>query len=55
MFQAFATTKGEQGTGLGLWVSKRLVEQHGGRLRFRTSTGERHGTVFQVFVETSEQ
>ncbi|HEY7648367.1 MAG TPA: response regulator [Methylomirabilota bacterium] len=34
LFQAFFTTKAPgEGTGLGLWVSASIIEQHGGRLR----------------------
>jgi signal transduction histidine kinase/ActR/RegA family two-component response regulator len=34
LFQAFFTTKAPgEGTGLGLWVSASIIEQHGGRLQ----------------------
>ena len=46
IFHPFFTTKGEKGTGLGLWVSNGIVSKHGGRMRFRTREGQ--GTVFSV-------
>jgi signal transduction histidine kinase len=46
IFNPFFTTKSDVGTGLGLWVSKSLVEKHGGRIAFRTADGK--GTVFCV-------
>jgi signal transduction histidine kinase len=50
IFEAFFTTKRDVGTGLGLWVTRSLVEKHGGSLRMRTSTDpHRHGTTFSVF------
>ena len=50
-FEAFYTTKGLEGTGLGLWVSAELVARHEGRLRLRTSqTPGRSGTVFTLFL-----
>ncbi|MDQ2833314.1 MAG: CHASE3 domain-containing protein [Acidobacteriota bacterium] len=51
IFEPFFTTKKETGTGLGLWVSRELVEKHGGSLRVRSSTAEeRSGTVFSLFL-----
>lgn len=46
IFQPFVTTKGERGTGLGLWIVKGIIENHGGRLHLRSKVG--HGTVFQI-------
>jgi signal transduction histidine kinase len=50
LFEAFQTTKELTGTGLGLWVSKGIVEKHGGRIRTRTRLGNGHGTVFTVWL-----
>jgi PAS domain S-box-containing protein len=48
---AFYTTKGNAGTGLGLWISHEIVHRHGGTLRFRSSTTPgRSGTVFTLFL-----
>ncbi|HZP23762.1 MAG TPA: HAMP domain-containing sensor histidine kinase, partial [Terriglobales bacterium] len=46
MFEPFVTTKGERGTGLGLWIVKGIVENHGGKLRVRSKVGQ--GTVFSI-------
>jgi signal transduction histidine kinase len=53
LFQPFITTKAEKGTGLGLWVSRGLVQKLGGTTRFRT--GKIRGktmTSFSVFIPT---
>ncbi len=50
IFAPFFTTKTEVGTGLGLWVTKGMVEKHGGKIRFRSREGTRSGTVFRVLL-----
>ena len=51
IFEPFFTTKGTLGTGLGLWVSKEIVDKHGGSLRMRSSThGTHRGTVFSIVL-----
>jgi len=47
LFDPFHTTK-EGGTGLGLSIAGRIVERHGGALRYQTRVG--HGTVFGVVL-----
>jgi signal transduction histidine kinase len=46
MFEPFISSKGEKGTGLGLWIVKGIVENHNGRIRVRSAPGK--GTVFSL-------
>lgn len=56
LFEPFYTTKGLNGTGLGLWISESIVNRHKGRLTVRSSQNpERHGTVFTLFLPGGEQ
>jgi signal transduction histidine kinase len=50
LFSPFFTTKQSVGTGLGLWVTRGMVEKHGGSIAFRTSAQAPSGTVFRVVL-----
>ncbi len=51
VFEPFFTTKVDTGTGLGLWVSKELVEKQGGHMRVRSwVVGKRTGTIFSIYI-----
>ncbi len=56
LFQPFFTTKESGGNGLGLWISRGIVERHGGELKFRNKTqaGE-SGAVFMVLLPSTFQ
>jgi signal transduction histidine kinase len=47
LFDPFFTTK-EGGTGLGLAIAARIVEKHGGLLRYRTEVNR--GTTFEIVL-----
>ena len=51
LFDPFFTTK-EGGTGLGLAVSARIVEKHGGLLRYETEVNR--GTTFEIVLPATE-
>lgn len=46
IFEPFVTTKGEKGTGLGLWIVRGIINNHGGRISVRSRQSV--GTVFKI-------
>lgn len=50
LFQPFFTTKGESGTGLGLWITREILQKYGATIRVRSRIDSRHGTCFRIFI-----
>ncbi len=51
IFEPFFTTKGSIGNGLGLWVSKQLIEKHGGEVTVHSCTnGPQRGTTVALIL-----
>ncbi len=50
IFQPFYSTKGQRGTGLGLAVTRKIIDEHGGRIELDTGPGA--GTTFTIELST---
>jgi PAS domain S-box-containing protein len=51
VFQPFFTTKTDVGTGLGLWITRGIIEKHRGTIRMKSRTEQNgHGTAFSIFL-----
>jgi signal transduction histidine kinase len=51
IFEPFVTTKGETGTGLGLWVTAQIINRNGWKIRVRScSRPGRSGTTFYIVI-----
>jgi signal transduction histidine kinase len=49
IFEPFVTTKGETGTGLGLWVTGEIIRRSGWNIRVRSQCGPgQSGTTFSI-------
>jgi signal transduction histidine kinase len=51
MFEPFFTTKGQKGNGIGLWISRGIIDRHRGVLTVRSrQSANRSGTIFTLFL-----
>jgi PAS domain S-box-containing protein len=51
IFEPFFTTKIDVGTGLGLWVTREIIQRHGGSIDAGSKTGiGEHGAVFTILL-----
>ncbi len=50
LFELFHSTKGNRGTGLGLAVAKKIVDEHEGAITVKSTPGE--GTTFTIRLPT---
>lgn len=51
IFEAFYSTRGSLGTGIGLFVAKQLIEGHGGMIEVESDISPlKHGTTLTIFL-----
>jgi len=52
LFEPFHTSKEVTGTGLGLWISKGIIDKHGGTIQMKSRMGT--GTLFSLWLPTGK-
>jgi signal transduction histidine kinase len=50
IFTPFFSSKGNRGTGLGLFIANTIIEQHGGEINVKSKVGK--NTLFQIKIPT---
>ena len=48
LFTPLFSSKGDKGTGLGLFIANKIVEQHGGKIDVKSTPGQ--GSLFRVKI-----
>ena len=55
IFEPFFTTKKDVGTGLGLWVTKEIIERHGGSIHLHPRGDGRRGAAFIILLPCASE
>ena len=56
IFEPFFSTKEAKGTGLGLWISKGIIQKYQGTIRFRSMRfGSGNVTCFSIFIPATAE
>jgi PAS domain S-box-containing protein len=56
IFEPFFTTKKDVGTGLGLWVTKEIIDRHGGSIEVHSREDkDTFGAIFNVFLPSGNE
>jgi signal transduction histidine kinase len=53
LFTLFFSSKGNKGTGLGLFIADKIVDQHGGKIAVESSPGQ--GSNFKITIPGAVQ
>jgi signal transduction histidine kinase len=53
LFSLFFSSKGNKGTGLGLFIANRIIDQHGGQIAVASRPGQ--GSNFKITIPVSVQ
>jgi signal transduction histidine kinase len=53
MFELFHSTKGNRGTGLGLAVARKIIDEHDGSISVESAEGQ--GTTFTIRLPAYQQ
>ena len=48
IFNLFYSSKGQKGTGLGLFIVRNIIQQHGGKIQVDSEPGQ--GSKFRVIM-----
>ena len=53
LFTLFFSSKGNKGTGLGLFIADKIIDQHGGKIAVESKSGQ--GSNFKITIPGSVQ